>query len=472
MREYDLIIIGNGAAAFSATIKASELTSSQAKIAMVGIGPIGGTCVNVGCVPSKYFLEASHSVYTPLHPSIKGIGASNVKFDFDNLMQGLRQFVNNSRIDKYEKVIENYKNVDVYKGKGKFKSNNIIEVVNGNDITQLYGYNIIIATGSTPSIPSIPGIENVKYLTSNTVWDIYKLPRRITIIGAGAIALEIGQAFLHFGSEVSIIARHGIHLNTEPEIIEAIKQKLEKEGIKFYFNANILNLSEKEGMKKVQIDTPNGIDTIESDELLIATNRSPNTDFLQLENAGIDKNKYGYILVDSTMKSSAENVYAAGDCTSKHLYLETLAAREGVIAAMNIFGVEEHIDYNSAVWAVFTKPQIAGVGYTEKEYNEKKGACLTRTFSLKNLTKASIVDETDGLIKIIADQNTHKIVGMHIMSPSATDIITEGAYAVKYGFTYEDIISTSHIFPSFSEGIKLAAQSFVRDISKMSCCVE
>jgi len=471
MKEYDLIIIGNGAAAFSAAIKASELSSNQAKIAMVGIGPIGGTCVNVGCVPSKYLLEASHLVYMP-HHALKGIEIPNVKLDFNNLMQGLRQFVTNSRVDKYEKVIENYKNVYIYKGKGKFKSNNIVEVVNENGITQLYGYNIIIATGSSPTIPSIPGIENVKYITSNSVWDLSKLPSRITIIGAGAIALEIGQAFLHFGSEVSIIARHGIHLNTEPEIIEAIKQKLEKEGIKFYFNANILNLSEKEGMKKVQIDTPNGINTIESDELLIATSRFPNTDFLQLENAGINKNMYGHIIVDSTMKSSVENVYAAGDCISKPLYLETLAAREGAIAAMNIFGVEERIDYNSAVWAVFTKPQIACVGYTEKEYNEKKGLCLTRNFSLKNLTKASIEGETDGLIKIIADKNTHKIVGMHIMSPSATDIITEGAYVIKYGLTYEDIISTSHIFPSFSEGVKLASQSFVRDISKMSCCVE
>ncbi|MGC8562201.1 MAG: FAD-dependent oxidoreductase, partial [Thermoplasmata archaeon] len=188
--------------------------------------------------------------------------------------------------------------------------------------------------------------------------------------------------------------------------------------------------------------------------------------------AGVNTDPRGLIITSDKMQTTSPGIYAAGDCVSKKMFLETLAAREGVIAVSNLFGENLRIDYNSTTWAVFTSPQVAGVGMTENEFSRKNGSCSCRTFSLENLTKASIMGETEGLIKITVDPKNNKVVGMHILAPNATDIITEGAYAVRNGYTIDDIISTSHIFPSFSEGVKLTAQSFVRDISKMACCVE
>ncbi len=193
---------------------------------------------------------------------------------------------------------------------------------------------------------------------------------------------------------------------------------------------------------------------------------------LNLDTAGVKTDSRGLIITSDTMATSTSGNYAAGDCVSKKMFLETLAAREGVIAVSNMFGEDLKIDYDSATWAVFTSPQVAGVGMTENEFSKNNGSCSCRVFSLENLTKASIMAETDGVIKITVDPKGNRIVGLHILAPNATDIITEGAYAVRNGYTIDDIIATSHIFPSISEGVKLAAQAFIRDLSKMACCVE
>jgi mercuric reductase len=242
--------------------------------------------------------------------------------------------------------------------------------------------------------------------------------------------------------------------------------------MKFYLRARVSSISKSGKKKVVEIITNKGREKIEADEILVATGRVPNTGNLNLEVSGVKTDSRGFIITDSSMRTGSPGIYAAGDCVSKMMYLETLAAREGVIAVSNMFGESLSIDYNSSAWAVFTYPQIAGVGMTEREFSRKNGSCSCRTFSLSNLTKATLVGETEGLIKITVDPGNNRIVGMHILAPNATDIITEGAYAVKYGYKIDDIIATSHIFPSISEGVKLAAQSFIRDISKMSCCVE
>ena len=242
--------------------------------------------------------------------------------------------------------------------------------------------------------------------------------------------------------------------------------------MKFYLRARVSNIRKSGEKKSIEIITHRGRERIEVDEILVATGREPNTGSLNLEPAGVKTDPRGLILTESSMETTSSGIYAAGDCVSKKLFLETLAAREGVIAVSNMFGETSSIDYNSTAWAVFTYPQVAGVGMTENEFSQKNGSCSCRSFPLSSLTKASIMGETEGLIKITVDPKDNRIVGMQIMAPNAIDIITEGAYAVRNGYTIDDIIATSHIFPSMSEGIKIAAQSFIRDISKMSCCVE
>ncbi|MGC8661856.1 MAG: mercury(II) reductase [Nitrososphaeria archaeon] len=471
--EYDLVIIGRGAAAFSAAIRASEITSQEARIAMIGTGPLGGTCVNVGCVPSKYLLEASHRVYEQSHPKIKGIDAVHAKYSFSELMNGLREHVADSRKSKYMDVISNYPNVTVYDGTAKFVDGKRVQVKQLDRTEVISGTDILVATGSRPAVPNIEGLEKAGFLTSDSIWDINELPESIAIIGAGAIGLELGQAFLHLGSKITVIeALDSLLPQSEPEIGAALLNRLESEGMKFYLRSRISSVHSENGRKSVEVITSQGKMEIVAEQLLVAAGRIPNTSGLNIQAAGIETDPRGGIVTDSSMKTSAAGIYAAGDCVSKKMLLETLAAREGAIAAGNIFGQEGKIDYNSTAWAVFTNPQVAGVGLTEREYTMKNKSCSCRTFSLSNLTKAGITGETDGVIKITVEPSTGRVVGMHVFSPNATDIITEGAYAVKNGLTYEDIIDTSHIFPSYSEGIKLAAQSFIRDISKMSCCIE
>ncbi len=475
IQTFDLIILGKGAAAFSAAIKASEISNGEMKIAMIGMGPLGGTCVNVGCVPSKYLLEASHAVFKPEHPKMEGIFETPIKHDFSRIMKGLRNYVSHARDVKYSKVIESYQNVKVIEGLGKFVDRKTVMITNadGKELSRISSSNILIATGSTPTSPNIEGLSHTGYLTSNTLWDIEELPESIAIIGGGAIGLEMGQALLHLGSKVVVIeALDSLLPQTEPEIGSSLKTLLEAEGMKFYLRARVNAVKKTASGKTLEVLTHRGKESVDVKEIIVATGRKPNTETLNLEAAGVKTDPRGLIITSPTMKTSAPGIYAAGDCVSKKMFLETLAAREGVIAASNMFGEELKIDYESSTWAVFTSPQVAGVGMTENEFSKTNGSCSCRLFSLSNLTKASIMGETEGIIKITVDPRDNRIAGMHIMAPNATDIITEGAYAVKNGYTIDDIISTSHIFPSISEGIKLAAQSFIRDLSKMACCVE
>jgi len=471
-QNYDLLIIGRGAGAFSAAIKASELSEGKAKVAMVGSGPLGGTCVNVGCVPSKYLLESSHRYYYPQHPVFPGIDAVRPNLNFQDVMDAVRNLVKGFREAKYEKVLSLYPNVDMYEAKGRFKSPTEVEVLNGNAKT-LKAKNVIIATGSRPTAPPIEGLKEVGYITSDTVWDLDEMPKRLAIIGGGAIGLELGQAFLHFGSEVTVLeALPRIMGAAEPEISEMLKKKLSEEGMRFQIKVRINRVKSVNGVKIVEVVSEKGKSEIEVDEILVATGRIPNTDGLSLEKASVKTDQKGFITVDNTMKTTNSTIYAVGDCVSKRLMLETLAAREGVIAATNIMGMNATVDYLSTPWAVFTNPQIAVVGYTEDEYVKKTGACSCRKLELDKVPKAEILGETDGMAKLIIDPTNGKIVGLHILAPAATEFVLEGAIAIKYGLTFRDIIDTTHIFPTLSEGIKLTAQTFMRDVDAMSCCVE
>ena len=475
VKQFDLVILGNGAAAFSAAIKASDLSNGEMTIAMIGYGLIGGTCVNVGCVPSKYLLEASHRVFSPEHPKMEGIYETRVNHNFEEIMKGLRSYVDHARNAKYEQVIKGYSNVTLFNGRGKFVERKTILVANPDTgySDLISGSNILIATGSHPTVPKIEGLDETGFLTSDSVWGLSKLPDSVAIIGGGAIGLEIGQALLHLGSRVTVIeALDSLLPQTEPEIGIALKDRLEKEGMKFYLRARVSSVRKSGNDKSLEIITHNGTETLHAEELIVATGRKPNTEYLNLKVAEVDTDAGGGIITSNTMKTTSAGIYAAGDCVSKKMFLETLAAREGVMAVSNMFGEDLKIDYDSTTWAVFTDPQVAGVGMTENQFSRKNGSCSCRVFSLENLTKASIIGETKGVIKITVNPADNRVVGVHIFAPNATDIITEGAYAIRNGYTIDDIIATSHIFPSISEGIKLAAQSFIRDISKMSCCVE
>jgi mercuric reductase len=470
VKQYDIVIIGRGAAAFSAAIKASELSDGKVSIAMVGNGPLGGTCVNVGCVPSKYLIESASKYYYSFKKTFPGIQSSKPSLDFNGLMKGLHGLVQTLRKEKYEKVINAYSNVDTFEGTANFVSAKEIEV---NKSLRIGGRGFLVAVGSSPSAPPIEGLSDIGYLDSNNVWDLKYIPKSIVVLGGGAIGLELGQAFLHLGSEVSVVeAAPNILPPAELDISEMLRAHLEEEGMSIITKARVVRVFQKNGRKSVEIVGSAGKKVLETEEILVATGRKPNTSTLNLDKAHVNTDSKGFIITDERMRTSNPSIYAAGDCISKKLMLETLVAKEGTVAVSNILGRDESIDYSSAPWAVFTTPQVASVGYKEEEFMKLNGSCSCRVLSLEDVPKAGIIGESIGLTKIVINPSNGKVVGVHILSPYATEIIMEGVYAVKLGLTYEDIIGTTHVFPTLAESLKMASQAFLRDVSMMSCCVE
>ncbi|MGC8600455.1 MAG: mercury(II) reductase [Nitrososphaeria archaeon] len=456
-------MIGNGAAAFSAAIRASEITSHQAKIAMIGYGPLGGTCVNVGCVPSKYLIKAAsafRNARDPLFPGISSMGTLNFKL----LVDSLRDLVNGERKAKYEDVLSKYENVEYYSGYASFINDKTVAVTNGDNEKEISAYNFLIATGSRPSVPRIKGIENSGFLTSNDIWSLEDLPSKITVLGAGAVGLELGQAFLRLGSEVTVVeALPHILYGSEPEVSETMLDTLKAEGIKFYTGASV----ERVEKAALYIKSEGQVKKVDHDTLLVATGRTPNLEKLALENAGVEYSAKG-IKVNEKLVTSNPRIYAAGDVVDQRLKLETVAAKEGAIAAENMYEhAEKSIDLKAVPFVVFTDPQVASVGLKESECQ----GCTSKILPVSSVAKARIIRKESGIVKMVVDKG-ESIRGVHVVSPYASEIIIEGVYAIKLGLTVEDIIETAHVFPTISESIKLAAQSFRRDISMMSCCVE
>jgi len=474
-RKYDLVVIGGGAAGFAAIVKYRELLGYDKKIAMVTRGPIGGTCVNVGCVPSKYLIEIAkasklHRIY-----SARGVEMPSPRIDFPNVMKSLRSFVEDMRREKYERLLEHY-NVDLYIGSARFKSPNSISISSAGGDIDIYGEYFIVATGSSPSIPRIEGLDDISYYTSDTIWSVKKLPGKMLVIGSGAIGLEIAQAFARLGSEVDVVEILDRPLpGAEPEISKALAEILSEEGVKIYTKSKIAGFGRRGARAVAKILTPKGSIEEEYDAVLISTGRKPNTEGLGLELAGVELDSRGFIRVSMDLRTSNPRIYAAGDVagTPKPAFLETLAAKEGAIAAKNIAtGSKESIDYESTPVVVFTDPEVAYVGSTEQRLVESLGMCSCRVVSFKLTARSGIMGVEHGLAKIVIDPRSNTIAGIHVLAPHASEFIVAASLMIKHRYKVEDLIEAIHVFPTAYEVVKLAAQAFVRDVGRMPCCVE
>ena len=468
MPDYDFIIIGGGAAAFAAATKASELGLTTG---MINDGlPIGGTCVNVGCVPSKHLLAVGDLLYYPQHPAFDALkNGHKPSFDFKAAIEEKRHLVGALRQSNYSDVLGSLKEVDYLEGRARFVSPTEIDL-NGK---RLSARKFLIATGSRPAIPAIDGIDEVQYLTSRDAMELEELPESMIVLGAGAVGLELGQVFLHFGSKVTLLKKYAQILpRLEPEISDELERTLIAEGMEIHHLGDIERVGQDGEARFVVAEVMGEKRTFRADQLLLATGVVPNSDDMGFGAAGVKTNELGFIEVDEYMESAASGIYAAGDVVGKG-FLEALAAKEGKIAASNAFeSAGKTIDYDTIPAAVFTNPQVATVGLTEEEEMRRFNACSCRTVEVSRIPKAKAIKETRGLIKMVIHPENSKILGVHMVAPDAAELIHEAVLAVKFGLTVDDIIDTVHVFPTMSEGIKLAAQSFVRDISVMSCCVE
>ena len=463
MKEYDLIVLGSGSAAFGAAIKAVDL---GAKVAMIERGTVGGTCVNVGCVPSKHLLRVGEINYYKNHDHA-GLDVRS-SLNFAGTINEKREIVESLRKGRYIDVADAL-GIPILRGQAAFISKNEVKV-NGKNI---YADKFVIAIGSSPHIVPIKGIDKVDYLTSVEAMELSELPESMIVIGGRALGLEFAQMFAHFGTEVTVLQRSpGIIPEEEPVISDHLKGYLEEEGINIQTDTSLKSVRKKRVNVTVTVMVGENKKEFEAEKLLMATGRKPNTQDLGLERAGVKVDKKGAVVVDDEMRTSAPNIWAGGDVLGEPM-LETVAGKEGSIAAENaLTGRRKKMDLSAVPHAIFTTPQVASVGLIEKKAEEKGVRCRCSTIPMELVPRAVLAKDARGLVKMVIDAETERIIGVHILASLAADMIHEGVLAVKYGLTIDDIIDTVHVFPTMTEAVKLAAQSFRRDISKMSCCAE
>jgi mercuric reductase len=464
--KYDFVILGGGAAGFSAAVKAEEF---GVKTLMVNQGPIGGTCVNVGCVPSKYLLTGLELRWRALNHHYDGIELREEEFSFKRLAEGKNRLVERLRKEKYRDAIDSMDHVEYVEGKGVIRPDGRLKV-NGDTIEIR---KLLIATGARARILPVKGIESIKdrVLTNVEALSLKEKPESIIIMGGRTQGLEFAQIFSRAGSEVTLLQRSSrIMPKAEPELSESLRKILSEEGIRIFTGVNLKKVEKANNGIRVRSVINNTEREFESEYILFATGRKPNTDGIGLEHTDVQLNDSGFIMTDKTMKAS-NKIYAAGDVTGEPM-LETVAAKEGSIAAINALTEKEILmDYSTVPKVVFTEPQLASVGMTDEEAIQKY-TCACKTVSFTSVPKALITGDEKGLIKMVVDRDTWQILGIHILSGKAAEIIHEATMIVKNKMTVDQVIDTVHVFPTMSEAIKLVALSFRKDIGKLPCCAE
>lgn len=460
---YDLLIIGSGAAAFSSAIKAIEY---GAKVGMIERGTVGGTCVNIGCVPSKTLLRAGEINHLSKDNPFIGLQTSAGEVDLASLITQKDKLVSELRNQKYMDLIDEY-NFDLIKGEAKFVDASTVEV-NG---AKLSAKRFLIATGASPSLPQISGLEKMDYLTSTTLLELKKIPKRLTVIGSGYIGMELGQLFHHLGSEITLMQRSERLLKEyDPEISESVEKALIEQGMNLVKGATFERVEQSGEIKMVYVTVNGSREVIESDQLLFATGRKPNTDSLNLSAAGVETGKNNEILINDFGQTSNEKIYAAGDVTLGPQFVYVAAYEGGIITDNAIGGLNKKIDLSVVPAVTFTNPTVATVGLTEEQAKEKGYDVKTSVLPLDAVPRAIVNRETTGVFKLVADAETLKVLGVHIVSENAGDVIYAASLAVKFGLTIEDLTETLAPYLTMAEGLKLVALTFDKDISKLSCC--
>lgn len=465
---FDLIIIGGGSAAFSAAIKAEELGISTL---MVNAGlPFGGTCVNVGCVPSKTLIRAAEAAYHASHSNFAGIKPKGTDIDFARVIKDKKQLVAALQQKKYIDVVEDFENLNMIEGWAEFVDHKTL-LVNGKDTYTTLKF--IIATGATTNVPEIEGLKEIGYLTNESLFDLEEKPESITIMGAGYIGLEIAMAYNRLGVKVRIIEFTDRVLRIQtPDISEELETHMKNEGIEILPNFRAVKFERKDNDTIIHCQCPDGSTTqlIERGKIVVASGTKPNTQKLGLHSIGLQLTKSGHVLVNEKMETNLSNIYAVGDVTNTPAFVYT-AAYEGKIAVENAFtGAEKKTDYTSLPWVVFTDPQVAGAGLDEAQAKAQNIPFEISKLSLSDVPRALAANDTRGFIKLIRNAESDKLVGARIVASEGGELIQQLSMAIKYGITVKELAGNFYPYLTLSEGIKLAAITFGKDISKLSCC--
>lgn len=460
---YDLAVIGAGSAGFSAAIAAAD---EGAHVALIGHGTIGGTCVNVGCVPSKALIRAAEAVqHANTASRFAGVKAQGQLADWVALRKQKDELVTSLRQSKYIDLLPAYNRVAYLEGKASLANGGIS--LDGHHID---AGKIIIATGSREFVPPIPGIEDAPYLTSTSAFELDALPESMIILGGGYIGCELAQMFARAGVRITILFRSRLLPEAEPEISETLATYFREEDIRVQQVQSYESVERKKNGITLTVQIDGTSEKLSAQSLLLSAGRVANTSGLGLDGAGVKVLPNGGIKVDEHMRTTKAGIYAAGDVTGQDQFVY-MAAYGAKIAARNALNGDTLAYDNTAMPAVmFTDPQVASVGLTESLAREIGIDAKTSVLTLDNVPRALAARDTRGLIKLVADGTTGKLIGAHILAPEGADSIQTAALAVKQGMTYGEL--GEMIFPYLTtvEGLKLAAQTFDMDVSKLSCC--
>jgi mercuric reductase len=461
--DYDLLIVGAGSAAFAAAIKASEL---GARTVMVERDSLGGTCVNIRCVPSKALLRAAEHYHRAGRSSFAGVPTSAGTVDLPALVAQKDELVATMRQEKYEDLVDIY-GIDLIRGQARFTGPDTVEV----DGREVRAGRFLIGTGAAPWAPPIAGLDDAGYLTATTALDLTELPGELIVVGANAIGLELGQLFLHLGTRVTFVeALDRIAPFEEPEISASLGEHLESLGARILTSAKATKAGRAGDRRWLQVTLDGDTARIEAGQLLVATGRRARTAGLGLEAAGVATDERAHVVVDDRMATSSPRVFAAGDFTTLPQFVY-VAVLSGSIAAENALrGTGRRINLATMPRITFTSPPIAAVGLTEAEALGAGHQVITSVLPLEVVPRALVDHATTGLIKLLAEETSGRLFGAHILADGAGDVIQAALMALKHRATIHEIADTFHPYLTMAEGLKLAAQGFTKDVKHLSCC--
>ncbi len=458
-----IAVIGSGGAAMAAALKATE---RGARVTLIERGTVGGTCVNVGCVPSKIMIRAAHIAHLRKEsPFDAGISVQAPQVDRAKLLQQQQARVEELRDTKYEKILRGHKDITVLNGEARFLDTNslVVKLAEGGE-QPVHFDRAFIGTGARPAEPPITGLADAPYLTSTSALALDTVPKQLIVIGAGFVALELAQAFARLGSKVTVLARSSVLSGEDPAIGEAIEAAFKREGIEVLGQTRPSHVDYSDN--EFIVETPAG--NLRADQLLVAAGRTPNTEALNLASIGVETS-HGAIQVDEHLQTTVPGIYAAGDCTNQPQFVY-VAAAGGSRAAINMTGGEAKLDLSAVPGVMFTDPQVATVGLTEAEALKRGYSVDTRLLDLENVPRALVNFDTQGFIKMVAERSSGRLLGGQVVAADGGEIIQTAVMALRAGLTVQEIGDDLFPYLTMVEGLKLCAQTFTKDVKQLSCC--
>ena len=447
MEEKDIVIVGGGPGGYVAAIHAAHL---GANVALIEKDALGGTCLNRGCIPTKALVKSMEVLLETKRASDSGIDVGDIKVNFQKVMARKSNIVS-QMVAGVEQLMKANK-IAVYRGTGRMLSPRLIKVNDGEIATK----KVIIATGSESTPLPVPGLELPGVLTTDDILELKELPESLVVVGGSHVGAEFACIFNAFGTKVTIVKRRPLQLEpVDEEIGRRFAQTLPGQGIEVKIGAAVKAIRQEGSILRVVWDTPEGEQGVEGQMVLMATGRAPYTDGLGLSEVGVNMEKKA-VVVNERLETNIPDVYAIGDVIGKNM-LAHVASYEGEIAVENALGRSRQADYRAVPSCVFTRPEIAGVGITEKEARERGIPHKVSKFPFAACGRAVAMDEKVGVVKIICDAENGRVLGMHIMGPHASDLIAEGVLAIQLGATAKDVAYTIHAHPTLPEAVHEAA---------------